>query len=240
MTATDAARPAATTRPSALVGNRLVLVGAVLYLLEWVAIIAASVDAPVGASVSGATLLSTYAGHADAYAWAAGWFSVVLLGRILIMTGLRTALVRSGRPQPLMDLAVGAMAVSVVIEIVTYALVAGTAWSVGHGGSAGAVRTMDSAAFVLDEMLWGALGVSLVCAGLSMWVSGLFSRILSGLAVLGGVLGVVDALAFTAPRSSGLADAVSSGAALPFWIWMLWTGVVLWRARPAPAERALA
>src|SRR4051794_31335435 len=120
-TLTDTERPV-------LVGNRLVLAGSVLYLLEWVAIVAASVDAPVGAATGGHDLASTYAGHAQALGWAAGWFSVVLLGRILIMTGLRAALVASGRPSPLMDLAVAAMVVSVALEIATYAIVAGTAW----------------------------------------------------------------------------------------------------------------
>ena len=47
----------------ALVGNRLVLAGSVLYLLEWVAIVAASVNAPVGADASAHDLVSAYAGH---------------------------------------------------------------------------------------------------------------------------------------------------------------------------------
>src|SRR4051812_3045914 len=83
---------------ASLVGNRLVLAGSVLYLLEWVAIVTASVSVPLGATASAADLAKSYAGNAEALGWAAGWFSVVLLGRILIMTGLRTALAASGRP----------------------------------------------------------------------------------------------------------------------------------------------
>jgi hypothetical protein len=220
-----------------LVGNRLVLVGAVLYLLEWVAIIAASVDAPLGGTASTAELHSAYTGHVQGYAWAAGWFSVVLLGRILLVSGLRTALTQSGRPQPLMDLALGAMAVSVVLEVTTYALVAGTAWTAGTGGSTGAVRALDAAAFLLSELIFGPLGVSLVCAGAAMWLSGLFPRVLSGLALLGGLAGVLGAAAFVSPRFGGLTDSVTSVTAAAFWIWMLWTGVLLWRARPAAGSR---
>jgi hypothetical protein len=37
-----------------LVGNRLVLIGGVVYLLEWVAIIAAHVNAPLGGAATAA------------------------------------------------------------------------------------------------------------------------------------------------------------------------------------------
>jgi hypothetical protein len=223
-----------TERPT-LVGNRLVLVGSVLYLLEWVAIVAASVDVPLGATSKAPELVSAYAGHADALGWAAGWFSVVLLGRILIMTGLRSALAASGRPQPLMDLAVAAMVVSVVLEIATYAVVAGVSWSVGRGGSTGAVRALDSVAFTLNDMIYGPLGVSLLCAGAAMWVSGLFGRVLPSLALVGGAMGTLLGLAFVSPTFAGVATGLGF-AALLLWIWMIWTGVVLWRARPAPAR----
>jgi hypothetical protein len=209
----------------------MVLVGSVLYLLEWVAIVLASVDAPLGATARASELGSAYVGHADALGWAAGWFSVVLLGRILIMTGLRTALADSGRPQPLMDLAVAAMVVSVVIEIATYALVAGSSWAVGHGASASSLRMLDAAAFKLNDTLYGPLGVSLLCAGAAMWFSGLFHRVLAGIAVVGGVMATLIGLAFVSPQFVDVASALGF-AALLLWVWMLWTGIVLWRARP--------
>ena len=222
----------ATARSTALVGNRLVLVGSVLYLLEWVAIVAASVDAPLGATASARDLVTSYVGHAEALGWAAGWFSVVLLGRILIMTGLRTALADSGRPQPLMDLAVAAMVVSVVLEIATYAVVAGMSWSTGHGGSAASVRALDAVAFKLNDMIYGPLGVSLLCAGAAMWFSGLFGKVLPILALTGGAMATLLGLAFVSPQYADIATALGF-AALLLWVWMLWTGVVLWRARPA-------
>jgi hypothetical protein len=63
-----------------------------------------------------------------------------------------------------------------------------------------------------------------------MWRSGLFPRVLPGLGAVAGVLSALVALAFAAPRFAGMSQALSS-AALLFWIWIIWTGVVLWRAR---------
>jgi hypothetical protein len=214
-----------------LVGNRLVLIGAVLYLLEWVAIIAAHLDAPGGAASTAARVASAYTGNTDAYAWAAGWFSVVLLGRILLMIGLREALADSGRSQRLMSLATAAMAVSVTVEIATYAIVSGAAWSKDKGGSLETIRSLDAVAFQLNNMIFGPLGVAVLCAGLAMWRSGLFNRVLPWLAIVSGVLLVLSAAALQAPSVSNVAAPL--GLAVPlFWIWMIWTGVVCWRAAP--------
>jgi hypothetical protein len=221
-----------------LVGNRIVLVGAVLYLLEWVAIITGNISAPVGADHSASAALAAYAGHAQTFGWAAGWFSVVLLGRVLIVAGLRTALRDSGRPQPLMDVAVAAMAVGVAVEVATYALVAGLSWLAAHGGTAAQLRALDAGAFYLNQMVWGPSGVALLCCAIAMWRSGLFPRALTGLGLLSGAVLVLVAVALQAPRFAGLSDALTSVAVL-FWVWMLWTGVLLWTRTARPAERAV-
>jgi hypothetical protein len=213
----------------ALVGNRLVLAGAVLYLLEWVAIALCHIDAPLGADASEAHVASSYSGSAEAWGFAAGWFSIVLLGRLLIMTGLRSVLTESGRGQRLMDLAVVAMAVSVTVEVATYAVTAGAAWYLDNGGSVDVVRGLDAGMFELGKMVFGPAGVSIICAGVAMWASGLFSRVLCGIGVVGGVAMMLSGLAFAAPEFNGLSDTLSNGALL-FWIWMLWTGVLCWRA----------
>jgi multidrug transporter EmrE-like cation transporter len=221
-----------------LVGNRLVLIGAVMYLLEWVAIIAAQVSVPLGADASRHSLVDSYAGRADALGWAAGWFSVVLLGRILIMVGLRTSLRDSGRPQPLMDLAVAAMAVSVALEIATYAIPSGAAWALGHGSGLAVTRGLDSVSFTLNQMLWGPIGVSVLCAGIAMWQARLFPWPLWALALLSGVSGAVVAAVASSPSWYGVADAGTSVTALAFWIWMLWSGVLLVIRTPSRAARA--
>ena len=235
---------ALTTERPALMGNRLVLAGSVLYLLEWVAIVAAHVNAPLGAEASASHVVSTYTGSADAYGWAAGWFSVVLLGRVLLMTGIRSALADSGRPQRIMDFAVIAMAASVVLEVATYAGTAGMAWYAEHGGSAEVLRGLDAVMFKLDDMIYGPLGVAVLCAAAAMWMSGLFPRILCGVGLVSGVGGTLIGLALVGPGLSGVAGAVSFAVVL-FWIWMLWTGVVCWRAKglvtaSSPGEPGLA
>jgi len=220
------------SRSSDLAGNRLVLAGAALYLLEWVAIVLAGVGVPLGATASARDVVAGYTGHTQALGWAAGWFSVVLLGRVLLMVGLRSALVRSGRSHPLMDAAVVAMAVSVALEVVVYAVAAGASWSLAHGGSLAATRALDAVAFEVNETIYGPLGVSVLCAAVAMWRSELFSRVLAGLGVASGAVFTALGVAFVAPRFAAVADALSS-AALLLWIWMIWTGVVAWRARQA-------
>lgn len=217
------------SRPG-LVGNRMVLIGAVLYLLEWVAIIATGIAVPVGADASRADLMAAYSGHEDALGWAAGWFSVVLLGRILLVTGLRTAFADSGRRQPLMDLAVAAMAVGVALEIASYAMAAGGSWLVANDGTFGQVRGLDGAALAVNGMLWGPTGVAVLCCGIAMWRAALFPRVLAALALLPGGLLALVGLALQSPRFADLADALSTGA-LVMWVWMIWTGVIVWRAK---------
>lgn len=211
-----------------LVGNRVVLIGAVLYLLEWVAIFAADFSVPLGADSSGSQLVSGYIGHEDALGWAAGWFSVVLLGRILIVTGLRSALADSGRRQPLMDFATAAMAIGVALEVATYGIVAGTSWAGAHGATTGELRVLDSVAFAVNGMLWGPTGVAILCCAVAMWRSQLFPRVLVIMGIAAGCLLTLLGAVFLAPRYVDVASALMIAPAL-FWVWMLWTGVLLWR-----------
>jgi hypothetical protein len=222
--------------PRSLAGNRLVLIGAVLHLLEWVAIMVGGVGVPLGAAATDHDLSNAYAGHADALAWAVGWFCVVELGRVILMVGLRSALAEPGRDNTLMDVAVVAMAVSVALEVVVYAVAAGAAWALDQGGSLATTRALDASAFITNQTLYGPLGVSVLCAAIAMWRSGLFARALCALGVLGGSVFTVLALGLVGPRFTGIADAASA-AALPMWIWMVWTGVVVWRARRTSVER---
>jgi hypothetical protein len=211
-----------------LIGNRLVLIGAVLYLLEWVAIFAANVSIPLGADATGSQLASGYVGHEDALGWAAGWFSVVLLGRILIVTGLRAALADSGRRQPLMDFATAAMAVGVALEVATYGIVAGASWAGSHGASIGELRMLDSVAFTVSGMVWGPTGIAILCCAVAMWRSQLFPRVLVIMGMAAGCLLTLLGAVFLAPRYVDVASALMIAPAL-VWIWMLWTGVLLWR-----------
>jgi hypothetical protein len=71
-----------------LVGTRLALSGAVLYLLEWVAIIGIRAEGPFDLGTPTGQVVPGYTGHADALAVMAGWFSIVLIGRVLFVIGV--------------------------------------------------------------------------------------------------------------------------------------------------------
>ena len=221
--------------PHSISGNRLVLSGAVLYLLEWVAIIAGSVDVPLGAAASTHDLTAAYSGHAEALGWAVGWFCVVEFGRVILIVGLRAALAAPGRDHALMDIAVVAMAVSVALEVVVYAVAAGASWALERGGSLATTRALDAVAFVTSQAVYGPIGVSVLCAAVVMWRSSSFAKPLSALGIVAGVAFTALSLVLVGPRFTSAADAASA-AALPMWIWMVWTGVVVWRARRAPRD----
>lgn len=218
----------------------MVLFGAVLYLLEWVAIITAHLGVPVGPAGTTAGITDAYSGHVNAFGWAAGWFSVVLLGRMLLVVGLRAALRNRPGIRPLMDLAVVAMAVSVALEIMTYAVAAGAAAALSRGGSAQTTAALDSVSWDLNLMVYGPLGVSVLVSALAMWQSAHFNRLLCVLGGLGGATLVLQALLFSGPDQSSVAQGLQGGVAL-FWTWMIWTAVVVWRRRtPTRSDEARA
>jgi hypothetical protein len=222
-----------------LVGNRWVLIGAIVYLLEWVGIIWAGVvgvDATVTRGTSAADLQATYDGHADAVASMAGWFAVVLLGRVLIFIGLRHAFAESGYRHPLLDLAVVAAAASVVLEIASYGLAAAAADRAEAGEQAEAAL-LDHAGSGLNLMIAGGLGVAVAATSWCMRQSRLFSTPLAVVGLLAGVV-IVAAQLTVAPSLESVFD-VLFALVLLFWVWMIWAGVVCWRRTPR-GDRAVA
>lgn len=218
-------------------GNRSTLVGAIVYLLEWVAIIGSGTPVPVDPAdtKSPAALIDTYAQHATGTRILAGWLALVLLGRIVFAVGLRSALRESVRVQPLMDAAVGVMVLSVALEIAGFSLAGAGAALADRGSDASAIVALNGASNLMSSLIFAPLGVSVALASAAMLQSRLFSRWLGWLGLLSGasmaVGGVVVAAAL---GSSGfladMADAPTSGVVL-FWVWMLATGVVLFRRR---------
>lgn len=216
-------------RPTTLVGNRWVLVGGVVYLLEWVAIAWAGsvgVGETVVRGTSTADLADSYEGHEDAVAVVAGWFAIVLLFRILLFVGLRRALADSGYRHPLMDFAVAAAGVSVALEVASYGL-ASAAAGLAEAGDEASMVAIDRAGAGINLMLFGGLGTAITCAAYCMWRSGLFPMPLNLIGLVSGVA-IVGAQLSVSPSLSGLFD-VLYFFPLVFWVWMIWTSVVLWR-----------
>ncbi|MBV9831127.1 MAG: hypothetical protein JOZ82_05985 [Marmoricola sp.] len=225
------------TRPASrprVAGNRLALAGTVVYLLEWVAIIGASVQVPIDPATT-TSLADGYVGKAGDLTFAAGWFALVLVGRLVFVAGVAQAL-RGARtavtaPRWLVTCSISAMAVSVAIEVTTYAMTAGIA----ANATSGAVRDLavpNAMAWTLNLLVPAAFGISTVTLAAAMWHSRCFSRVLVVLGLAGGLLMGATALLVT-PSLAGAYAAVLGLGTLLSWIWMLWTGIAVWRA-PRP------
>lgn len=216
-----------------LVGNRWTLVGAIVYLLEWVAIVGFRPGNTPTTFLKPDAVVAMYTSHVSAVAVAASWYSLVLLGRILFTVGIRDSLKRSGADTLLADFAVAAMAVSVILEIASYAL-AGAAGQLAHnGGEPAAVVGVDAAGGWLNIMLFAPLGVSILAAAVAQMRSGLFPAWLTWLGVASGlvntVLGVVVGPALAAGPGPFQTVQMLALATLGFWVWMLTTGILLFR-----------
>ena len=174
-------RPAAVAQSAQrqLVGNRWALAGAIMYLLEWVAIVgvlaavtgihgagpggAAGVQIPTATGTKPADIFSGYtAANAAATALSAGWYGLVLPGRILLIAGIRQALRRSWGDSALADLAVAAMALSVLMEIASYWVAAGVGQAATSGADQSAAVTGHAIASMLNVGLFSPLGLSIL------------------------------------------------------------------------------
>lgn len=98
-------------------GNRLALVGAILYLLEFAFIIPSGVRVPAEGS-GPAEIAAAYAAQPPSgMALLFAGLCVALLGRIAFSAGVRSVLRQTNETRALADFALGAMVVSVVLEL---------------------------------------------------------------------------------------------------------------------------
>ncbi|MPZ93738.1 MAG: hypothetical protein GEU96_02245 [Propionibacteriales bacterium] len=223
-----------TTTPvgGALVGNRLALAGAVLYLSEWVAIFVASPPEPFGPGTDTSGMVAAYAEHTGAAAVSAGWFAVVLVGRVIFIAGLKASLRARPREQPLLDLALGAMAISVAIEIIVYAIIAAAAGLGADGASTETLSMLDGSAYWLGLMIFGPVGVAVLAGASAMLRSRLFARWICWVGLAAGAAAILGSVLVGAIGESwgpALVDTTTTVGALGMWTWMIATGVVLWR-----------
>jgi hypothetical protein len=227
-----------TSGPEQLRGNRIALVGAIVYLLEWVAIIGSGTPVPVDPvdTKSPAALLDLYARNATGTKVLAGWLALVLIGRVVFAVGLRSAIAGSrSLPQlrTLMDAAVGVMVISVALEVGGYGLAGAAAVLADQGTDANVIVALNGASNLFGSLIFTPLGVSVALAALAMLRSTLFSKWLCWLGLLSGAsMAVGGVIVVAALGSSGfladMADAPVSGV-VGFWVWMLVTGVLLFR-----------
>jgi len=226
-----------------LIGNRWALVGAIIYLLEWVAILGFGAgNAPSGDPTTGAQAIATeYKQHALAISLMAGWFSLVLLGRILFVAGIRDALRQSGFRTILADFALLSMAVSVVLEISAYTIAGGAAHAAASGVGQTSVVALDAVANWLVLNIWAPLGASVLSAALAMLLARAFPSWLCWLGMVAGVAGCAVGVINGAAYHQGgafyqVSNVLSAVAAIGFWLWMLITAILLFRAAGRPGR----
>ena len=238
--------PSVTAARQLLVGNRLALAGVIIYFLEWVGIVAFNVgNVPASQGTKAAEILAQYAQHGTAVELMAGWLSLVELGRILFVAGIRDALRKSGAETLLADFALVAMAVSVIVEILAWTVAGGGAYAAASGADQSTIVGIDAISNFFNQVIGAPLAVSILAASVAMLQSRLFPVWLCWLGLAAGaiasVYGVIAGAAFAAGGSCasalcltgsvlpGLAQLLSA-TLLAAWIWMIATGVVLFRA----------
>jgi hypothetical protein len=220
------------TRP-AIQGNRWVLIGAVLYLLEWVAIIPAGDSGPADPGSTRDEVLALYQDHPKAVLFITTWCSLVLLGRILIVSGIRQALRSTGSAGPLTDLAVASMALSIAMELLSLVCV-GTAQAFAtQSGQESTVVMFDTASAIAWMCVFAPLGASVGCASWAMLSSRAFPTWIPAVGIAGGVLmafgGVIGGPGYLEDGTLRDLGGVGMGGVPLFWVWMLATGIYLWR-----------
>ena len=205
-------------------GTAFVLIGIVLYLLEFVGFALAGGYPSNEPGTPLDQIPIAYAGLAGGTGFLVGWMGVVLTGRILLIIGLRSVIGRS----VLMDWAVMAAVVSVAIEIVSVAAMAAGAALVADGASLDAVLAADRIAWTTSGGAVAPAGVAALLTAVAMWRSTQFPRVLSGLGIALGAVILVSGLLNGAPSTYPLASTLSIGV-FGWFLWALWTGVLLVR-----------
>jgi hypothetical protein len=216
-----------------LTGNRLALAGAIWYLLE-IPILFPFVGATSPSPVKAAELVAFYSTQKTSLLIGAAGASVVLLGRIAFSAGARASLRRTAGVRALADLALGAMVLSVVLEIGMTTLFAAAGRMAADGGAAAGIVALHYAAETVGFAVFPAIAVAVAATSLAQVISAQFPRWLGWLGLVAGVVGIA-ASAFavaTAQNVVGQGSPLLSSWIFGFWIWMIATGVVLFRRTP--------
>jgi hypothetical protein len=238
----EAPATAKTRRSDGLVGNALVLAAVVGFLCEFVGIIASGVHTmPTLPGSSTHELVTAYRHQTGPTGFVVGWYSLVLPFRVLIVLGLRQALLASTPERfgstwrTLLSWAVGLMALGVAAELASVCVDAATAAAFAHGSS-DVVFALDHLAHYLQVALYCPSGMATALVGAAMWRSGVFPRALAGLVTGLSAVQLVSGALLSGPSTAALQDGLTVLNLLSFVV-LLWGGVLVFRHR-SRAERA--
>lgn len=211
-------------------GNRLALAGAIWYLLE-IPVLFPFLSAESPSPVKAAELVTYYSSQKTNLLIGAAGASVVLLGRIAFSAGARASLQRTAGIRALADLALGAMVLSVVLEIAMAALFAAAGRMAAVGGEQGGIVALHYAAETVGFALFPAIAVAIASTSLAQLISAQFPRWLGWLGLVAGVVGIATSAyaVATAQNLVGQSSPLLSSWIFGFWIWMVATGIVLFR-----------
>lgn len=200
--------------------------GAIIYLLEWAFIIPSGVRvAPEGSG--SAEIAAAYADQPlTGISFMVAGLIIVLLGRILFSAGVRSALRQTNETRALGDFALGAMTVSVVLEIVGEIVRLITTQLAAQGADPAVLTSLHDTWRALFFPVGAALGASILASSLAMLLSGEFPRWLA-------VFGVVTGLSWIGLVFYGTLNNTIPGAGGIAWLawvaWLLATGIILFR-----------
>lgn len=212
-----------------LPGNRLALAGAISYLLE-IPVLFPFVSATSPSPAKAAELVAFYSAQKTNLLIGAAGASVVLLGRIAFIAGAGASLRRTPTVRSLAQLALGSMVLSVVLEIAMTMLFAAAGRMAAGGGDQAGVVALHYAADTIGFAVFPAIAVAVASASLAQLISGQFPRWLAWLGLVAGAAGIATSAIGVATAQNLVGGSGFLGAWIfGFWIWMLATGVVLFR-----------
>jgi hypothetical protein len=134
------------------------------------------------------------------------------------------------------------MVLSVVLEIAMAALFAAAGRMAAVGGEQAGIVALHYAAETVGFALFPAIAVAVASTSLGQLISAQFPRWLGWLGLVAGVVGIATSAyaVATAQNLVGQSSPLLSSWIFGFWIWMVATGIVLFRRtmgrRPAQPE----
>jgi hypothetical protein len=163
---------------------------------------------------------------------AATCLAICLVGPVVFMAGLKSSIREHASDRPLLDLALAAIAISAILESAAYSVVASAAGLAADGAEDAIVVALDTAGRWLYVSAFGPLGVAVIAAGVATSRARLFPPMLCWLAIAAGasaLWGVVLLGITEGEDEGGLADLVTTSAAIGIGAWMIIAAAHLWR-----------